>query len=472
MHRPTRRQLIKTLGGVAAALPFLLDPRRARAFDGRARRAIFFYFPDGIPGNSAEGDPSEWHCTGNENDFQLGPVLEPLRALKDEVLFFNGLSMGGTDSGSHPGGAVKLLTAADHGNGESIDQYLARTVGGAAPFRHVYLGAMANVNNASGDKHISYPGPGQSIAPEDDPVRAFERLFGAGVVVPPAPGSMPAPGSDAPSRPDRRKSVLDVALADLNDLRGKVGPAERARLDIHAESIRELERRIDALAPERDPGGGGGGAGGAGGEPAPTCDAPRLAAGDLNQGLLYAPERFPQILQLQMDVLVQAMACGLTQVGVVQCSIHTSELIMSRFPGTEMFDAGYDMRSHQASHYGPRHDRGRREYRDYVLQRTWFVSQYAALLDALRRRPEGDGTMLDYSLVFCGTEVSDGNTHLHDDMPFLLAGRGGGRVNPGRLLQYGYERHSNLFIAMARAMGDGLGAFGDNSSGPLAGVLA
>ncbi|MCK6574032.1 DUF1552 domain-containing protein [Myxococcota bacterium] len=466
-----RRQLLARLGGVAAALPFLLDPRRAHAVDARARRAIFFYFPDGIPGRSADGEPSEWHCTGRENEFALSPVLEPLGGLKNECLFFNGLSMGATDAGSHPGGAQKLLTAVDHGNGESIDHYLARTVGGGAPFRHVYLGAMANVNNASGDKHISYPGPGQSIAPEDDPVRAFERLFGAGVVAPPAPGPAPAPGSEPPpARPDRRKSVLDVALADLNALRGRVGPAERARLDIHAESLRELERRIDALAPERDPGGGGGGAGGEPGA-APTCDAPSLSAGDLNPGLLYAPERFPDILRLQMDVLVQAMACGLTQVGVIQCSVHTSELIMSRFPGTEMHDPGYDMRSHQASHYGPRHDRERREYRDYVAQRRWYVAQFAALLDALRARPEGDGSMLDYSLVFCGTEVSDGNTHLHDDMPFLLAGRAGGAINPGRLLQFGYERHGRLFVSMAQAMGDGLGAFGDAGGGPLPGVL-
>lgn len=460
----TRRGLIRTLGGVAAALPFLLDPRRARAADGRARRAIFFYFPDGVPGTSAEGDPSEWHCSGGERDFRLGRVLEPLRDLKSECLFFNGLSMGPTDSGSHPGGAVKLLTAADHGNGESIDQYLARTVGAAAPFRHVYLGAMANVNNATGDKHISYVGPGQSVSPEDDPVRAFERLFGAGVVAPPPP---PGPGSEPPpARPDRRKSVLDVALADLNDLRQRVGPAERTRLDLHAESIRELERRIDALAPEGQP------APEPGRPAAPSCDMPSLAAGDLNPGLLYAPERFPQILDLQTEILVQAMACGLTNVGVIQCSVHTSELIMSRFPDTEMSDPGFDMRSHQASHYGPRHDDARREYRDYVSQRRWFVSRFAALLQALRGRPEGDGSMLDHSLVFCGSEVSDGNTHLHDDMPFLLAGRAGGAVEPGRLLSYGYRRHADLLIAMARAMGDGLAAFGDTSGGPLPGVLA
>ena len=107
------------------------------------------------------------------------------------------------------------------------------------------------------------------------------------------------------------------------------------------------------------------------------------------------------------------MACGLTKVGVIQGSQHTSELIMSRFRDTEMYDAGFDMRSHQASHYGARHDRSNRLYSDFVKQVNWWVSQYAYLLQQLRARPEGDGTMLDHSVVLLCTEVSDGNTHSH-----------------------------------------------------------
>src|SRR6185295_2365623 len=98
---------------------------------------------------------------------------------------------------------------------------------------------------------------------------------------------------------------------------------------------------------------------------------------------LYAPERFPQILRAQMDVMVQAMACGKTRVGVIQASHHTSDLIMSRFAGTPMYDPGFDMRSHQASHYGASHDDGHREYHAYVQQVTWWVQQYAYLLSQL-----------------------------------------------------------------------------------------
>jgi len=176
---------LRFAAAAAGGLPLLMHAPRALAQAPRARRVIFFSFPDGVPGRSSVDEPSAWHCTGGARDFQLSTVLAPLAPFRDDTLFFNGLSMGPTDMGSHPGGAVKLLTAADGGRGESIDQHLARTAGAAAPFRHVYLGAMANAANASGDKFISYPSPGQSVPPEDDPVRAFERLFGGGVIAPP-----------------------------------------------------------------------------------------------------------------------------------------------------------------------------------------------------------------------------------------------------------------------------------------------
>jgi hypothetical protein len=137
-----------------------------------------------------------------------------------------------------------------------------------------------------------------------------------------------------------------------------------------------------------------------------------------------------------------------------------------------MYDPLFDMRSHQASHYGASHDLAKREYLAYVRQATWWTEQFAYLLAQLAARPEGDGTMLDYSLVLACTEVCDGNTHGHDDMPFILAGGGGGKIRTGRLLDVGYRRHGDLFVAIANAMGDPLTGFGDASSGALPGLLA
>lgn len=408
-----------------------------------AKRLIVFYFPDGVP--APAGEASRFHATGGETSFTLAESLAPLAARKGSCIFLRGLSMGPADAGSHPGGAKKLLTGVDGGGGESIDRYLARTLGGSAPFRHVYLGAMATHNNASGDKFVSYPAAGTTVPPEDDPKAAFGRLFGG------ATGPEPT-GKSGPDAVD--VSVIDAVLDDMNDLRGRIGTVEKAKLDLHVEALRDVERRIKGL----------------GGEVLPSCNQTLGSVGAIDGTRLYDPAQFPDVLRAQLDLMVQAMACGLTKVGVVQASQHTSELVMSRFAGTPLYQPNYDMRSHQASHYGQSSDP---KFGAYVQQRTWFVAQLAYLLDALAARPDGAGTMLDTSLVLFCSEVSDGNTHSHDDMPFIVAGGAGGALRTGRLLDYGGRRHADLLGTIARAMGDtSVTTFGQGGQGLLTNMLA
>jgi len=443
----SRRRLLQ-LGGAAAIGAPLWRHLRAGSPQPRAKRFIVFYFPDGIVGASQQNEPSLWTPSGGETSFTLSDSLSPLAPYRASCVFFRGLSMGPTDSGSHPGGAKKLLTATDGGNGISIDQRLATTVGGADPFRSLYLGAQANANNASGDKHVSYIAPGLSAAPDDDPVAAFARVFdGVGTT---------GGGGTGDGKRARRLAVLDNARGELEALSAKLGTTEKTKLDLHLDAVREVQRRIELLG---DTGG-------------TTCGQPAIDATGITAANLYAPDKFPQILRAQTDLMVQAMACGLTRVGVIQASQHTSELIMSRFANTDMFDPSFDMRSHQASHYGAAHDPAKREYRAFAQQVKWWVAQFAYLLEQLAARPEDDGTMLDYSLVLLCSEVADGNTHLHDDMPFVLAGGGGGTIRSGRFVDVGYRRHGDLFVSIAQAMGDNLSAFGDASSGPIPGLLA
>lgn len=454
-----RRSFLTGLAATTMGAPLLLSSRRARAQAvPRAQRAIFVYFPDGVPGPSSNGEPSAFHPTGSESAFTLPDVLSPLQPYRDHCLFFRGLSLGPTDAGSHPGGARKLLTASDGGNGWSVDHYLAETAGAHAPFRHLYLGAMANVNNASGDKHITYVANGQSTSPEDDPAAAFRRVFD-GFVPPPADPSQPSPPSQPAGR-SRRRSVIDGVLAEMHAFRARAGNVEATKLDLHLEALREVEGRIAAL--EDASAGGASGGGASGGGAASGCGAPTPS--QVPASALYDPGRFPEIVRAQTDLLVSAMACGLTRVGTLQMSVHTSELIMSRFSGTALYDPGFDMRSHQASHYGPAHDPAKREYAQFVLQRKWFVEQFAHLLGQLQARPEGEGTMLDHTVVVLCTEVCDGNTHSHDDMPFVVAGRAGGAFRTGRLLDVGYRRHGALLAAVARAMGQDIGSYGDGEA--------
>jgi hypothetical protein len=454
--RLARRSLLHSLGALAIAAPFAsLSSRQAHAqAAGRARRVVFFYFPDGVPGTSQDGEPSAWSTT---NPTSLSRCHEPLGARAADVVFVNGLSSGSTDAGSHPGGAKKLLTAVDGGQGVSLDQVLAHGVFSSSPWRHLYLGAMANHNHASGDKHISYPSAGTTLAPEDNPRAAFARLFSGG-------GTGGDSGSATPTGlPSRRRSILDVVKSDLDDLRARLGTTERARLDLHAESVREVETRLAALATPAPPSSST--------PSSPSCSDPALAFA-VDDANLYDAARFPEILRAQIDVAVLALSCGLTRVATIQASHHTSELIMSRFPDIELSDPAFDMRSHQASHYGARHDDNRVEYRRYVQQRRWFVAQFAYLLEQLRQRPDpavAGATLLDTSVVLACSEVSDGNTHSHDDLPFLLGGRAGGALSTGRALNLGGERHHRLLTSLANLCGAGLRGFGDGE-GSLAGL--
>lgn len=448
-----RRNFLRALAGSALAIPAfeMFNPKVAKAApgDGKARRVIFFYFPDGVP--QPPGGPDLWNPTGDGTSFTLPDPLSPLNPFKDKCVFLDGLSMGGTDSGSHPGGAKKLLTGVDGGNGMSIDRWLATNAGADAPFPHLYLGAMATQNNASGDKFISYPSAGTTVAPNDDPGQAFSQVFSG---VNPG-GSGGTGGSSNMSEPDPTEvAVVDTILGDLNDLKSKLGTVEQSKLNLHLDAMHEIEKRIKQTGTAIPVG--------------TSCDNPSIDTGGLTGNAFNDATYFPKILKAQIDLTVQAMACGLTRVGVIQSSQHTSELIMSKFEGTDLYNPGYDMRSHQASHYGVTSDS---KFTDYTKQRHWFIEQFAYLLDELAQRPEGDGTMLDYSLVLLCTEVSDGNTHSHDDMPFILAGGGGGAINTGRVMRLGYRRHGDLLCTLAHAMGQPVDSWGQESSGPIPGLL-
>ncbi len=441
----TRRTLLRGLGTAAAAWPvahLLGRASPARAL-GEARRFLVFYFPDGIAGRSQDGEPSLFPARTEGGGVGLSEILEPLRGLEDRCVFLNGLSMGPADEGSHPGGAKKLLTAVDGGYGMSIDQVLAGTVGSGSPTRHLYCGAQANADHASGDKFISYPSPGITSTPDDDPLRVRDRLFtGAGMTM----------GGPDPSAADR--AILSAVRDDVTDLRAALGTSERIKLDLHLDALNEVDASLTSMGMMMG------------------CASPDLGLGSLDPAALYAPESFAAILRAQIDLTVTAMACGLTRVGVIQASHHTSELIMSRIMGAPMYTPGYDMRSHQASHYGARHDRSGDNtlFNRYVQQRVWWVSQFRYLLDQLAARPEADGTMLDYSVVLLCSEVADGNTHLHGDMPFVLAGGGGGSIAGGRVLELGGRRHGDLLVSICQAMGHSIDRFGDASSGPIPGL--
>lgn len=419
----TRRRLLKGLAALPLASGLSLRPVLAQP---APRRVIFFYIPDGCI-------PAFWHPSGTEFDFTLPSMTSPLNPVKDDCVFLDGLTMYG-GGGSHEGGMDKVLTG---NNLLSLDVFLAEQLAGTTPVSSLYLGVHGNYQN--GNKYFSQLPGNINRTPQDNPIEAFASLFGS---------TSEGPGDGL----DPQLSVLDSAMGDLQELRGRLGPTERAKLDLHLDALREVEDRLAAT---------GGGACSTG-----TFNPEGFTVPEGWHG--YPPvynreENFRLMGRLQMDLTVLALGCDMTRVVGLQWSHPVSP--------TAMAWTGSSQRHHDASHYG---NPGSATAANFVLLKQWYAEQLRYLIDELRSRPDGDGTLLDSTLIFVFSELGDSNLHNHENMPFILAGKAGGALSTGRYLDYAGDAHSKLLVTIANAMGVNIDTFGytGHGTGGLSGLLS
>jgi hypothetical protein len=235
-----------------------------------------------------------------------------------------------------------------------------------------------------------------------------------------------------------RRSVIDLVKGDLTSLQSRYGGEDRTKIDAHLEAIRAIEMRNESETP--------------------TCDTPTLDLG-------FDPfdnDSFPEVVQRQIDQMVMAMACDLTRVASLQCSASVS--------GTRFSWLGHQSGHHDLSHLG---DDDQTMLTQIAEVNTWYAQQLLYLLDKLAAVPEGDGTMLDNTLVVWGNELSRGNSHGNHPVPFVFAGGAGGSIETGRYLDFGDTPHNRMLVSICHAMGlTDTQSFGDNDpgSGGLDGV--
>jgi hypothetical protein len=307
--------------------------------------------------------------------------------------------------------------------GISIDQEIANAIGTQTRFASLQLGAL--VGSYCGI--ISSRGKGGGIQPDVSPYKAFARIF----------KDVTADPTELVRIRAERKSIMDALTAEIADLRCAVPGAERPKMDAHLDSIRELERSLDSAAN--------------GAKCAPPMQGAPVDLANAN---------FPQILKLQMDVAVAALACDLTRVVTVQAANGATG---NSFPWLNI-GAGHHSIAHNEA--GPA-----ATCTEWTVQiETWYAQQFAYLAGKLDAIDDGGGTLLDHSAVLWGHEQSNGGTHLRKDMPWVLAGSARGAFHVGRALDVGGKPHNGLMISLANAMGVPLTAFGDPdfSNGPLA----
>jgi len=424
---------MRGLGSAAALAPFLGSLRTARVSAAAPKRLLFVYVPDGCI-------PARWHPTGTETNFTLPEMSAPLEKIKQHLVFIDGLTMysGGA---THEGGSAKVLTGVSP---QSLDIFLGDKIGAGTSFRSLQLGVGATFENGSGS--ISYIGDKKQVNPDDDPLNVFTRVFGN-----------VGGGADADLARRKKQSVLDAALGDLTALKMQLGSTEKQRLDVHMDSLREVEARLM-----------GGGA-------AMSCGMPSFdrrgfanVATDSYPKTYHKEESFKTVALMQMDMAVLALSCGATNVATLMFSHAVSP--------TRILETKVATGNHDASHYGTADSQ---IAKDFVTLKRWFMDQFVYLIQKLANTPDEGGSLLSNTLVVLCSELGDSNNHDHDRVPFVLAGQAGGALRTGRFLDYRgknkgkNEPHNKLLVSVAKAAGVELNSYGytGEGTGGLTGLL-
>jgi hypothetical protein len=471
----SRRQLLRATGAAGLLFPFL-RPGRAAAVpptprlvllmqsNGTLQRAFWPVVPTppAIPGAPeppvAPGPTHALVGAINTSSPILAPILvgdgDGAGSLAAKTTIVRGLrnDHGGAGNGHDHGftglysGYRSVGTFTDPwGAGISIDQTLRNTLTFSEPFPTLNCGVLASDTPPfkAHRRSFSYIGARRQVPTDVDPYRLYARYFALGTA-----GEDPVVA--ARRRLRRKSTVLDLAREDLRALRPGLGKLDREKLDAHETSLREMEQRLGAtLTPSPD-------------RPA-RCAAGGTAA-QMTEGLdVGAEDNAPRLTTLMFDFMALALSCQLTRVVTFQFG-HGGEKWYFRWLGIN--ENSHDDIAHKDT--GNTHP----AVVDKLLRiNVWYAQQVAYLARALDRLPEGEGTVLDNTLMVWGNEVATG-PHAMADIPVVLLGRAAGRIkNPGVLVDAGAQDYHRLGTTLLNVMGVPATGFGEEPScGALAGV--
>ena len=437
----TRRTFLRG-AGAALGLPLLEGMAPARAF-GAAQasppvRMSCIYFPNGMW-------EKDWNPAAAGADYELPLALQPLAPHKADVLVITGLDKKNSHRGDGhyaktanylTGLPVYQTTGKDLSVGQaSIDQYCAGRIGHLTPLPSLELGidpVISGIDSNVGftrlyGSHISWRTATTPVARESSPRLAWQRLFGMNRAVALDPVA-------ARKQEDDRK-LLDLVLEDAQSLRGRLGRDDQTKFDEYLDSIRGVEKRIEFFS-KPDPRDWK--------APDPGDYAPPAGA----------PGDHKAHVRLMFDLITLAFQTDTTRINTF---MFANDVSGKNFAG--LID-GVKGAHHEFSH----HESKKEKYEPYSKIVRWHVEQLAYLLERMKSVKEGEGTLLDHSMVMFGSSISDGNRHDPAGLPILLAGRGGGTILSGRHLAFPKATPlCNLYAAMLARMGTAVHKFGDSS---------
>jgi Protein of unknown function (DUF1552) len=417
-HLP-RRTFLKGMG-VTMALPLLdamipAGTALAQTAASPAMRAGFIYFPHGAV-------MSQWTPEKTGTDFEFTPILKPLEGFRKQMTIVSGLenkaAIAPPVHALSPGtwlSGVSPRKSQDPWGGVTIDQMVAVKIGQDTPFPSLEVAIEARGGGGSCDRDygcsysgtISFRTPNTPLPMETDPRKLFQRLFGQG------------------DTPQERKnlakqysSVLDLVSKEAADLQRSLGPTDKAVLNDYLETVREIERRVEKM------------------------EARDLSKLNLPTAPAGPPANSDAHLMLMLDLIALAYQGNLTRVFSLMMAGEVSNLT---YPVVGVSDA-----YHPISHYGA--DKTKQD--KCIKIQTYYSTVMAKFLTKLQALPDGDGSMLDHTMIVWGSNMSNSDRHNHFPLPMTILGGANGKVRGGQHLKYPDQTPlSNLLLTVVQKAG-------------------
>lgn len=432
-----RRTVLRGMGSLVA-LPLLGAMVPALTATGRTAAAPisrlgFFYAPNGmfLP---------NFHPTGNGGrDYKITRILSPLKDYREQMIVVSGLSNNGLVSPNEGGGVhtrahggwlsgvlPKRTEGADIEAGKTVDQFAADVLGKDTSLRSLELTTESNftVGNCENGYSCTYQNstswrsPTTPLYHERDPRVVFQRLFGDG-------GSVEA--RLAQMQADR--SILDSVTDSINQLERKLGPSDRVMMEEYLDAVREIERRIQRTVQNNASG------------PLPTAQQP---AG--------VPDTYEEHVDTLFEMLVLAYQADITRVSCFQMA---RELSGRTYPNIGVPEGHHTVSHHQLNPHN---------IEQYTKINIHQVSLFSKLIDRMHNTPDGDGSLLDHSIMMYGTGMGDGDHHTPYDLPVILVGGGSGQMKGGRHIRYAmHTPFMNLGLTLLDKVGVQVDSISDST---------
>ena len=432
-----RRTVLRGMGSLVA-LPLLGAMVPALTATGRTAaspisRLGFFYAPNGmfLP---------NFHPTGNGGrDYKITRILSPLKDYREQMIVVSGLSNNGLVSPNEGGGVhtrahggwlsgvlPKRTEGADIEAGKTVDQFAADVLGKDTSLRSLELTTESNftVGNCENGYSCTYQNstswrsPTTPLYHERDPRVVFQRLFGDG-------GSVEA--RLAQMQTDR--SILDSVTDSINQLERKLGPSDRVMMEEYLDAVREIERRIQRTVQNNASG------------PLPTAQQPA--------GL---PDTYEEHVDTLFEMLVLAYQADITRVSCFQMA---RELSGRTYPHIGVPEGHHTVSHHQLNPHN---------IEQYTKINIHQVSLFSKLIERMHNTPDGDGSLLDHSIMMYGTAMVDGDHHTPYNLPVILVGGGSGKMKGGRHIKYAmHTPFMNLGLTLLDKVGVQVDSISDST---------